>query len=156
MQDTVSSRRILIAIIAALAVFSAVTGAIVALFYAKDKPFRPEPTSSEAAEIYAENGVRYLGDGSAVSGFAVSGFTASAARGESASVTVTAVNETKVSIEVYYDSGKSTSSVFTPKTASGNGDAVWEWHIPKSSTTSEIRVVLRSADTYATFNITVI
>lgn len=151
MQDTVSSRRILIAIIAALAVFSAVTGAIVALFYAKDEPFRPEPTSSEAAEIYEENGVRYLGDG-----FAVSGFTASAARGESASVTVTAVNETKISIEVYYDSGKSTSSVFTPKTASGNGDAVWEWHIPKSTTTSEIRVVLRSADTYATFNITVI
>ncbi len=97
-----------------------------------------------------ENGTTYIG-----SSFTVSDYTAEVGRGEKAKITVSAESGTLLDISVYYASGKSESRAFDPKTAE-SGFTSWEWTVPKNSTANVIRVVIRSADTYATFSINVI
>lgn len=88
-------------------------------------------------------------------GFAVAEYTKTVKRGSKAKITLDAPSGTSVDICAYYASGKSNSKVFTEK-ISENGTVSWEWTIPKSSKSDNVRIVLRSNDTYATLNITVI
>ena len=101
--------------------------------------------------VIESNGVSYVGKG-----FEVSEYTKNVKKGETAKITVSTDTETELEIEVYYASGKSTSDVFRSKTATKNQDAIWTWTVSSNTTTSKIRVVVRSGDTYATLFIDVI
>jgi hypothetical protein len=108
-------------------------------------------TVNQNVNITDINGVKYLGNG-----FEISEYTRSVKKGETAKITVSSENNISLNISVYYASGKSTSSVFSPKTVDKNTNAEWKWTVPSNSSTDKIRVVIRSADTYATLYIDVL
>ena len=101
-------------------------------------------------ELTEQNGVTYIG-----SGFSVTELTRTVERGEKAKITVSAENGTEIDIFVYYRSGLSKNDALVSKSVAG-GKASWEWKIPSSSSSSSVRVVLRSNNTYATTDITII
>ncbi len=110
-------------------------------------PSISEPTS----QVYDEqDGVKYIG-----TGFTVSEYSAAVKRGETATVTVCAERGTKINISAYYKSGKSQADAFTAKTVTADSVS-FTWTVPRTSTSESIRIVLRSADTYATLLITLI
>ncbi len=87
--------------------------------------------------------------------FSLSDYTKTVKSGEKAKISLDAQDGTVVSICAYYTSGKSNAKAFIEKTAE-NGTIVWEWTVPKNSKSDKIRIVLRSENTYATFNISII
>ena len=97
------------------------------------------------------DGVQYVGNG-----FEILEYTKSVQKGSNAKIVASSNGEAQLDISVYYASGKSASKVFSEKNVSADTDAVWEWTVPKASTTDSIRVVIRSRDTYATFYIDVV
>jgi hypothetical protein len=109
----------------------------------------PEATASNVS-FTEKNGVRYIGDE-----FAVVNYTETVVRGKKASVTVHTENSAIVDIKVYYKSGRSQSTAFSPKITI-DGIAFWEWTVPKSSTSDKMRIVLRTETTMATFDIYIV
>ncbi len=103
-----------------------------------------------AKASFKNKSVEYVGNG-----FTVTEYSSSVKRGENAKIVVNAEKGTEIDIAAYYKSGKSEANVFCPQTAA-NESIVWEWKVPKNSTSDSIRIVLRSDDTYATFNIRLI
>lgn len=100
---------------------------------------------------HVENGVTYYGERD----FTVSYYTTHSGNGLPAIVSVSSETNPTVSIWVFYNSGQSKSSVFTPKSADHLGNATWLWTIPQKTSTERIRVVLRSENCYAELFITV-
>ena len=150
MQDNVNKSGTIAAIIAAL-----ITAVIMLIPFLlsvnqRDVNLLPDLENEQTVVLKEENGVKYVG-----SGLLVADYTKTVFRGEKASVTALAENGTNIEIHAYYKSGKSTSNVFTPINAT-NGAATWSWTVPKTSTSDTIRIVLRTANSYATFDISVI
>lgn len=111
-----------------------------------------KPTDEPNSTVFEQNGVTYIGNRT----FEVSDYTLKVAKGDQAHVTVSATTSTEVDITVYYPSGASTSSVFVPKLATKDQNAVWEWKIPSNTSADKIRIVLKSADTLAQLYIDII
>lgn len=146
MQNNVVKRSLLALVCAALTAIS--------LFAAFCLPVESEdiydvpPHSTESAPTaYEIDGVTYIG-----SGFAVTDYTCTVERGKTAIIAADAPAGTEIDIRAYYASGKSSASAFTAK-VSENGTVTWSWRVPKNSSSELIRIVLRSTDTYATFNV---
>ncbi len=106
---------------------------------------------SEGINTKSSDGVTYVGNG-----FEIVEYTHSVKKGETAKITVSAEDESELDISVYYTSGKSTASVFSSKTVNKDTSAEWKWTVPSTTTADEIRIVIRSSDTYATLYIDVL
>ena len=149
MQDNVSRKRIFAALTVSVSVLL-ISLLLLCFLKTPESAFHPDPLAeADSADVREENGVTYIGYG-----FTVTEFSESVKKGERAKITLTTEASEKISISVYYASGKSSSSVFVPKAAE-NGYVSWEWTVPKNTTADTVRIVLRGADTYATFNIDV-
>ena len=148
MQDNVSLRRTVTALLISLTIFILLLAASLTFLITPDTAYYPSAvTPIGYSEASVENGVTYIG-----SGFRVSERTERVAKGQTAKVILTTTDTEEIEISVYYASGKSSSSVFIPKSAE-NGKISWEWNVPERTTADTIRIVLRGADTYATFKI---
>jgi hypothetical protein len=130
------------------------SGLLIAYFLMLDTPTPATDVPSQDSEgihTKSNDGVTYVGDG-----FEITEYTHSVKRGEIATVTVVAEKEDTLDISVYYASGKSSASVFSPKTVGKASSAEWKWTVPVNITVNKIRVVIRSSDTYAILYIDII
>ena len=150
MQNNVEKERLtLIALAVALAVFLLLAGAFILMLEPREEYiYVSEASGYSSLPSETRDGVSYLG-----TELSVTEYTKTVRRGEKARISVLAQAETDVWISVYYESGKSSSKVFVPKTASPEQHAEWEWTVPSGSTSEKVRVVLRSDNCYATFDI---
>ena len=111
----------------------------------------PALTQTDYSFPSDSDNVRYL-----LPSFTVTGYSGSVSKGETAYINISSEYRNEISISVFYASGKSTSSVFVPKTPDDNGNVSWSWKIPASTSYEKIRVVLRSDTGYAELYIQIV
>lgn len=141
-------------LLAGIISFTLFIALLVAYFLMQDAPTPvtnvPDGENTNA-NVFESDGVTYVGDG-----FEISEYTHAVKKGETAKITASSEKKAKLEISVYYASGKSTSSVFSPKTVDKDASVEWKWTVPSNTSASKIRVVIRSGDTYATLYIDLI
>ena len=148
MQNNQATKRTLAALSVSLTLFALLFAICLPSLFKPNDFYTPSAvTSSAPPHSTEENGVSYVGQG-----MTVTSYTEKTSRGDTARIEVSASDGAVIEISAYYASGKSSASVFKPKTVA-DGKAVWEWKVPESTTASSIRIVLRSEGCYATFRI---
>lgn len=147
MNDNVKYERALVALAVSLSLFLLLSAFCLPTLIKRDNFYSLSAVAPNGVTQRTENGVSYVGQG-----MTVISFTEKTSKGSVACVKAAAPDDTVIDISAYYASGKSSSSVFEPKTVA-DGATVWEWRVPKSTTADSIRIVLRTETCYATFRI---